>query len=88
MALSATDKDCLEKLHEYLVRRERTGRLTDEELTHFASLKTGEEAERMAAAKWYAENVALIQVQARLANIDAEKTALQTEETDLLAYIA
>ena len=88
MALSTTDKDCLEKLHDYLVKRDRKGRLTGDEETHFAALKTGDETERVDAAKWYAESVALVQVQARLANIDAEKTALQTEETDLLAYIA
>lgn len=88
MALSTTDKDCLEELHSYLVKRNNRGRLTEDEKVHFASLKTGDEAERVAAAKWYAEHVALAQVQSTLADIDAQKAALQAKEADLLAYIA
>ena len=55
MALSNTDKDCLEALHAYLVGRETRSQLTAVEKTHFTALKTGDESERIAAAKWYAE---------------------------------
>jgi hypothetical protein len=88
MALNTTDKDCLEALHDYLVKRKMKGLLTAEEDGHFASLKTGDETERVAAAKWYAETVALVRVQGALAGIDAQKAALQAKETELLAYIA
>jgi hypothetical protein len=88
MALNQTDKDCLEALHAYLVRREARVEITAEEKTHFDALKTGDEAERIAAAKWYAENVALPKIQAELSSIDARKTDLQAEETALQAYIA
>ena len=88
MALSTNDKDCLEGLHAYLVRREARSEITATEQTHFTALKTGDEAARIAAAKWYAEHVALVRIQEELANIDARKAALQAEESTLQAYIA
>lgn len=88
MALSTTDKDCLEALHDYLVSRKTRYEITPEEEAHFTALKTGDEAERIAAAKWYAEHVALARIQSELASIDARKAALQAEESTLQAYIA
>lgn len=88
MALSTTDKDCINELHNYLVKRERLGKLTDDEVTHFTSLKTGDEAERIAAAKWYVENVSLPLIQGQLDSIDQNKTDLQSEKAALETYIA
>jgi hypothetical protein len=87
MALSTTDKDCLNELHNYLVKRERLGKLTDDEVTHFTSLKTGGEAERVAAAKWYAESVMLPMIQGHLDIIDQQKADLQSKKATLETYI-
>lgn len=88
MALSATDKDCLNELHNHIVKRERAGGLTADEVTHFASFKTGEGADRVAAAKWYVESVALPLIQRRLDGIDQQKADLQSKKSDLETYIA
>jgi len=88
MAFTPTDTDCLEKAHAYFLRREKQGRLTADEENHLATIITGDEAEKVLVAKWYAENVALIQIVARLGAIDSEKTGLLDDEATLEAYIA
>ena len=88
MAFTDTDKDCLRGYQAHLLNKERTGRLEGADAADYETITTGTEAEKQVVAKWFAENVTLVAVQARLANIDAEKTALQAEETALLAYIA
>ena len=52
------------------------------------TILTGLEADKKTAAKWYAENIDLPQVEEALAGIDQKKTDLQTRETDLNALIS
>ena len=89
MAFTDTDKDCLLGYHSHLRAKALRGpRLEGTDAADLETIVTGTEAEKVVLAKWFAANVTLIGVQERLANIDAEKTALQAEETALLAYIA
>lgn len=83
MALSQQDKDCLVAYHGMLTRKHI---LDTTERGHLDDILMGEEAARVTAAKYYAENHLLVHVQSRLAEIDQEKTDLQAEEASLIAY--
>lgn len=88
MALTSTDRDCLEACLDYLLKVQLGRKLSTDESTHLQSIKTGEEVDRVAAAKWYAEDVALVTIQDQLDVIDQRKTDLESEKTTLEAYIA
>jgi hypothetical protein len=84
MALSQQDKDCIEAYHAILTHPGT--RLDATQQGHLDDILTGDEAARIAAAKYYAANVRLVAVQATLADIDQQKTDLQTEEAALISY--
>ncbi len=90
MAFTDIEKECIDAYDEYLQRRKRLygKRLDAQSKADLQTIRTGTEADKKTAAKWYAENVDLPQVQAALAGIDQKKTDLQTRETDLNALIA
>ncbi len=88
MAFTSIDIDCLDKAHEYLLKRKTTGRIDATEQTHLDTIVKGDEAAKILVAKWYAENHALVRIDARLAVIDAEKTALESDKITLDSYIA
>ncbi len=88
MAFTDTDKTCLRDYHTYLQRKERSGKLSDTDKADLDTILTGEEAAKIVAAKWFAENVRLVEVDARLAGLDAEKATLLIEKADLARYIA
>ncbi|MEE9603253.1 MAG: hypothetical protein V3V75_08110, partial [Thermoguttaceae bacterium] len=83
MAFTETDTDCLVQAHDYLIKRKQSGRIDATEQGHLETIVKGDEAAKILVAKWYAENHTLVHIDARLARIDAEKTALETEKTTL-----
>lgn len=88
MAFSDTDKDCLTKAHNYLTQRANTGQIDATEAEHLATIVHGDESAKILVAKWFAAQHCLPAINARLSVIDAEKTALEADQTDLNAYIA
>lgn len=90
MAFTDIEKDCLNAYHVYLQRRQRLygKRLDAQSAADLDTILTGAEADKKTAAKWYAENIDLPQVEEALAGIDQKKTDLQTRETDLNALIS
>jgi hypothetical protein len=88
MAFSATDTDCIEKAHAYLVKRQQRNQLDETEKAHLATIVTGDETAKTLVAKWYAEYHVLTGINGRLAVIDSEKTDLESDKTLLDAYIA
>jgi len=87
MAFTNTDKECLRNYVSHLFRVSKTRKLTDEEAGHLETITVGDEADKVVVAKWYAEHIVLSEVQAHLATLDATKTALETEETELQSYL-
>ena len=88
MAFTATDTDCLTAAHDYFLKRKQSGRIDATEEAHLDTIVTGDEAAKILVAKWYAEDHALVTINARLAVIDGEKTDLEAEKVTLDAYIA
>lgn len=89
MAFTDIEKDCLAAYDKYLQRQKKLygRRLDAQSKADLDTLVTGTEADKKTAAKWYAENIELPQVQEALGGIDQKKTDLQARETDLTALI-
>lgn len=84
MAFTDLEKDCIRKYHTYLCRK---GKLIGSEATDLETILTGDETAKRAVIKTWIETHGKPDVDANLDEIDARKTALQTEQTDLQDWL-
>lgn len=88
MAFTDLEKECLHDCHANLTRAGKLRSLTTQEQTDLDTILYGDEVAKKALAKTWAQNVAVVQVDDALANIDQTKTDLQAKKTALEALIA
>jgi hypothetical protein len=91
MAFSDIDKECLRDYHTYLMGLQRKRPLTTEEAADLDTILLGGEADKIAVAKKFAENIALTHVRSEIAGSSIRSPdlrALQIKEAELEEYLA
>jgi len=88
MALTNIEKSCLLECQGHLTRKSNRSLLSTEEKASLEQLVTGTETQRRAIIMDYITNTALPGIDESLASIEVEKARLETQKTDLEAYIA
>lgn len=86
MAFTNMEKDCLREYHSVLCRKPSSTLTTDEQ-TDLDTIVTGDEEAKRLVVKKFIESYAMPNVENVLADIDANKTALQGRQSDLQAWL-
>jgi hypothetical protein len=86
MAFTDMEKSCLREYHA-LLSRKPAPTLTDTEKADLDVIVTGDETEKRLVVKTFIESHAKPNVDSVLADIDAEKAALQARQGDLQTWL-
>jgi hypothetical protein len=86
MAFTNMEKDCLRECHA-LLSRKPSSTLTDAERADLDTIVTGDEAEKRLVVKAFIETHAKPNVENILADIDADKAALQARQSEFQAWL-